>query len=796
MPKTPEEMAKKSKSKEVEADALNQLSQRAQAVLLGLKAQTKPSAEKIISLIEEVSGIGSVLLKTFPPANLKKSIKIDPPKLVKEAYYQAIKLENPYVGTEHLLLATLKLTDSRDYDRMKLELVKIGVFPNIIPGVADKRTPVLDIYSQNLNHKAIRELDKPTVFREDYHALVSALLQQHNSNVLLVGDDGVGKEGLVELLARNTNSLDVPVPLIGYQVVQFDLLSFMTSILSKGAGDFGLAGLVEELKGQRRIIVYLKDLQNVFFSTVTGFAVPLFFTMLKAAIENANIRIVASMNNGLYDRISAENDHILNGFTVIEVNEPDEATTLNILAANANYLASFHNVEIPTSVIKYVYIKAREEVGEVKFPVKGLHLLDQACTRLLVKKSKVPERYKTLVDKTFLLARKMDKQVGDMTYDEAVKTRKALKKIEDKLTLIEGDFINPKPCRLATLEVDEALEDFGVEGDGSVEMSGVTLRSLNSLASRIKRRIIGQDEAVDALVKALVRAKLGLRPRKRPVGSFLFLGPTGVGKTELAKVLADEELGEKSLIRLDMSDFAEKHTVARLVGAPPGYVGYGEGGQLTERISQRPASVVLFDEIEKAHPDVLNILLQILEEGELADAKGSVFDFSKSIIILTSNLGTELLHDPQIGFGNEVVPDEAVKGRLKLHLKKNLRAELLNRLDEIIIFARLSGENQLRVINLLIDEVSHVLAKQKVQVKVSKSAKNYLLGVGYSEEYGARSLRRTIEREFLDRIAQILLESKKRPLVVKCSVKRGRGSGKSDSKGVGKKGNLVMEVVS
>jgi ATP-dependent Clp protease ATP-binding subunit ClpC len=325
--------------------------------------------------------------------------------------------------------------------------------------------------------------------------------------------------------------------------------------------------------------------------------------------------------------------------------------------------------------------------------------------------------------------------------------------------------------KLSVTDVIDAMEELDL-GKRSTSKAA-DLNTLSRLASKIKRRIIGQDAAIDAVVKSLIRSKLGLRTKKRPLGNFLFLGPTGVGKTELAKVLAEEFFGSGSVIRLDMTDFAEKHTVARLVGAPPGYVGYGEGGELTQKIETKPDSVVLFDEIEKAHPDVLNILLQIMEEGELSDAKGGIFDFSKSIIILTSNLGTEIVHNGGISFDEKVLENKNIEERLKSNLKKILKPELLNRFDEQVVFSRISKENQLEIIDLLVKEVEQTLLRQNVFLKVNQKAREILLKVGYSEEYGARSLRRTLERELLDKIAEILLVKKDRPLRIKTSVRNG-----------------------
>jgi len=316
--------------------------------------------------------------------------------------------------------------------------------------------------------------------------------------------------------------------------------------------------------------------------------------------------------------------------------------------------------------------------------------------------------------------------------------------------------------------VEEALYDMGMDKDTPFTTDA---GDLGQLAAQIKDSIIGQDSAVDTVTRSLIRATLGLRSKKRPVGNFFFLGPTGVGKTELAKVLAESAFGEDSLIRLDMSDFGEKHTVARLVGAPPGYVGYGDGGELTQKIEDKPMSVVLFDEIEKAHPDVLNILLQIMEEGELSDARGNKFDFTKAVIILTSNLGTEILHKGVIGFDESVLAsDDAVESRLKSNLKKILKPELVNRFDEVVVFKRLSQKSQLTIVDLLIADIKQSLKKQKISLNIGVPAKRHLLKKGYSDEYGARSLRRIVERELLDRIAKVLLKTKDRPLRLKAVV--------------------------
>lgn len=743
---------------------LDRLTERARKALALLPRQKKIPSGRILSSIRKVGGMGNLLLQDSPKVVVSHRKQINVTDLVKEAYYQSVKFEHMYVGTEHLLLALLKIIDSEDYNRIRLELLKVSVFPNTVKPVdKNRKTPVLDSFGENLNHKTLKNLDKPLIYRDSYDALVSALLLKNTSNILLVGETGVGKKTLVDFLARNIASLDVPPALAGYQVIEFDILAFMTNLFNKGGVEPGLSQLSDELRSLSRVIIFIRNFQNIFFATASGLTVPVFYSMFKSTIDTAGVRMIATMNESVHEKIFSENEHILGDFATISVDEPDEKETLKILSSTALYLSEYHNIEISKEAIKEMYKRAREIEGNVKFPQKGVDFMDHCCTFVIMKKSKIPQSYKKMVDENFNLLNDLDQKISKGRYEKAVKIRNQIKKFDTKLSSKEEKiFIKEKRLKLSTSDINEAFSAF--KDDRKIESEKVNITKLSSVADKIKKSIIGQDEAVDTVVKSLLRSKLGLRAKKRPLGNFLFLGPTGVGKTELSKVLAEKFFGERSLIRLDMSDFGEKHTIARLVGAPPGYVGYGEGGELTSKIEANPNSVVLFDEIEKAHPDVLNILLQIMEEAELTDAKGTTFDFSKAVIVLTSNLGTEILHNSEIGFEEKDFSDKKVEGRLKNNLKKILKAELLNRFDEIIIFKALGREEQLKILEILLKEVSNTLKRQNISLSIGKDVKEYLLKVGYSKEYGARSLRRTMEKEFLDKIAQFLLLHKKRPL--------------------------------
>ncbi|MBN1463128.1 MAG: ATP-dependent Clp protease ATP-binding subunit [Paludibacteraceae bacterium] len=748
--------------------SIDRLTQKAQEVLKTLINQDQPTAKKLLKYITQADGMGRHLIESVPPITIKKTQLIDTEKLLKEAYFQAIRLEHSYVGTEHLYLALLRLQKSRHLSQAKVELIRRGIFPTSvkIPLESDRRTPLLDTFGSDLNHEALKDYAFSIVDREEYADLISTLLLKEKSNVLLVGDPGVGKRTIVKLLAYNLNSLEVPPALVGYSLRSLNVLSFMTSIANKGGFELGIATLIDELKSLNKVILVLENFQDIFLATPAGLTIPLFYSILKSYFEQASVNIITYLTPGMYEKISTENEHIIDNFTVVDVDEPSVEEVKNILKANAKRFEDFHNVQITNDILEHIYKVSNKEIKSVKFPQKALDLLDYACAYTIAKKSKIPESYKVLVDETFNLARQLDEDLEDLKYDRALRTKDKIVKLESNLDKKEKKiFSTRKTIILTKKDVDSVLEHFDMAEEVSTDVKGIS--RFGKLAAKVKKEIIGQDAAIDVVTKALVRSKLGLRSKKRPLGNFLFLGPTGVGKTELAKILAKHGFSKESwsgLIRLDMSDFSEKHTVARLVGAPPGYIGYGEGGELTSKIDAHPTSVVLFDEIEKAHPDVLNILLQIMEEGELADARGNTFDFSKAVVILTSNLGTEILHNKGIGFDERDIKDKDLESRLKGNLKGILKPELLNRFDEIIVFKRLSKVEQLKIVNLLLKEVIETLSMQNVDLKVLLTVKKWLLNKGYSKEYGARALRRTIEKELLDKVAKVLLENDDRPL--------------------------------
>src|SRR3989344_5982893 len=749
---------------------LNRLTERAKTAILGVsqpKNKSNSSASDVIGSIKASGGVGTYILENNPGLKLKTSKHINLNDLVEKAYYHSASLQHLYVGTEHLLLALLEITGSPDVENVKKQITSLSSFPNFSQvSEFTTKTPLLDAFGTNLNKDLSSAMP---VYREEVELLISVLLQKENANPLVIGDFGVGKKSLVELLVHKLNAMEVPVALAGYQIIEFDVISFIANLSNREGIEAGITTLLEELDTAGDVILYIKDFQSLFIGTNVGFAVPLAFSMLKSYLSTAGVSILGIVNSTFYERLAGEATQILDNFEEIHLEEPEEPKIKAVLKAKAQELSRYHNIRISPEILNYAFRTAKSNIKDTKFRQGGISLLDQACTKLLLKKDLVPVKYKRLIKKKNDLNKQITQHLELGAIDDAMKARGKLAVIETGLDSTRHTLLMTKPLELTTVEIDEVLADMGVS---RIDSGFVDLESLSNLSKRIKEKIVGQDAAVETVSRALIRSRLGLRAKKRPLGNFLFLGPTGVGKTELAKVLAEAAFGDENLIRLDMSDFGEKHTVARLVGAPPGYVGYGEGGELTSKIDNMPDSVVLFDEIEKAHPDVLNILLQITEEGELVDAKGQSHDFSQAVVVLTSNLGTDIVLSKDIGFSGGRKSDDEVEGRLRENLKKIMKPELLNRFDEIVVFKRLSKKEQITILELLLAEIYKTLKAQQISLTVAASVKRHLLEKGYNDEYGARALRRTVETKLLDKVAEFLLKNPQRPLRLKASFSR------------------------
>lgn len=750
---------------------LDKLTEKAKDVLLELSKNNSSTkdAKSILEVINNSAGIAKALLQSMPKFKVRNETSIDLNTLVQEAFYESYKQKSTYVGTEHLLLALLKLSSSVDLNPVVKEINKLNSLPNFVKTVeSQKRTPILDAFAVNLNKITPLKSEK-IIYREEVEVLVSILLQKDNYSSLIVGDLGVGKRSLVDLFVKKLTDNEVPSLLLNTVIFEFDIIAFISNFSNKEGLEYGISALTEELESFEKVILYFKNFQSIFIPTQGGLTVPLAFTMIHDQLKEYGIKLIGLMNSNIYEKVVAENEHVLDGFSVMTIDEPDEDVTKKIIKEKLSELTSYHNIKASPEVYEYVLEKTKELKSD-KYPKKVVDVLDSSFTKILLKNSKVPAIYKNLIKQKNLINEDFNNLISESKFNEAIKVKKKLDRLSVKLGNLYRENNSSKNLILTTDEIDDVLEDMGNIKIGSRNQD---FKFLSDLSEKLKKIIIGQNESVETVVKSLIKARLGLRVSKRPLGSFLFLGPTGVGKTEFAKSLADNFYGANSLIRLDMSDFSEKHNVARLVGAPPGYIGFGDGGELTDKIERNPSSVVLFDEIEKAHPDVLNILLQIMEEGELSDAKGQTFDFSKSVIILTSNIGTEFFHSKQIGLTKDELSKEISNTKLLENLKRVLRPELINRFDEVVTFNQLEKSDIEKILDIRLKELLGILKKQKIDLIISKQVYELLIVKGYAKEYGARALRRIVEKELVNNIAEILLTQTSRPLSLKAVERDG-----------------------
>jgi len=750
---------------------LDKLTEKAKDVLLELSKNNSSTkdAKSILEVINNSAGIAKALLQSMPKFKVRNETSIDLNTLVQEAFYESYKQKSTYVGTEHLLLALLKLSSSVDLNPIVKEINKLNSLPNFVKTVeSQKRTPILDAFAVNLNKIAPLKSEK-IIYREEVEVLVSILLQKDNYSSLIVGDLGVGKRSLVDLFVKKLTDNEVPSLLLDTVIFEFDIIAFISNFSNKEGLEYGISALTEELESFEKVILYFKNFQSIFIPTQGGLTVPLAFTMIHDQLKDYGVKLIGLMNSNIYEKVVAENEHVLDGFSVMTIDEPDEDVTKKIIKEKLSELTSYHNIKASPEVYEYVLEKTKELKSD-KYPKKVVDVLDSSFTKILLKNSKVPATYKNLIKQKNLINEDFNTLISDSKFNEAIKVKKKLDRLSVKLGNLYRENNSSKNLILTIDEIDDVLEDMGNIKIGSRNQD---FKFLSDLSEKLKKIIIGQNDSVETVVKSLIKARLGLRVSKRPLGSFLFLGPTGVGKTEFAKSLADNFYGANSLIRLDMSDFAEKHNVARLVGAPPGYIGFGDGGELTDKIDRNPSSVVLFDEIEKAHPDVLNILLQIMEEGELSDAKGQTFDFSKSVIILTSNIGTEFFHSKQIGLTKDELSKEISNTKLLENLKRVLRPELINRFDEVVTFNQLEKSDIEKILDIRLKELLGILKKQKIDLIISKHVYELLIEKGYAKEYGARALRRIVEKDLVNNIAEILLTQTSRPLSLKAIERDG-----------------------
>lgn len=705
---------------------------------------------------------------------------------LKMAYDVAQEFNQEFCGTEHIVYSILTQKNARatvlvrdmsvDVDRLITELEqflnKQQYDENGSPGstkrVKKGRKTALDFFGTDLTAQAKEGKLDPVVGRDpQIRRLITILNRRTKNNPVLIGEPGVGKTAIAEGLAQRIVSEDVPDGLLDKKIIMLDLAGMIAGTKYRGEFEDRLKKVMNELERDRNIIIFIDELHLIVGAGAAEGAMDA-GNILKPALARGKIQMIGATTTNEYTKHIEKDAALERRLQPIQVPETNVKETVAILKGLRKHYEAFHGVTISDEVIIDTVQLAKRYINDRFMPDKAIDLIDETAAHLRLDKGRTPPEVRRLKQELKLVNTRIEDAVDAEDYERAAQNKQRASQIQEELKkLNSNEKVNKK---IVMNSEDVAGTVARMTGVPAKKVIRSEAKYLMNLEKSLGKYVIGQDEAVEAVSKAIRRNRSGVGSEKRPVGSFIFLGPTGVGKTELARVLAREFYGsEEALVKIDMSEFSERHTVARLVGAPAGYVGYDDGGQLTDKIRRQPYSLVLFDEIEKAHPEVFNMLLQILEDGHLTDAKGRKIDFTNTIVIMTSNIGAEKLQK-EASFGFSVNTSKQLENLDELHkankdkvlddLKKMLRPELLNRIDKTIVFRALTKKDIIRILDLQVDELKERLVKHGLSVKLTPQAKQYMLDNGYDAKNGVRPLRRLLQDTLEDYIASELLSDK------------------------------------
>ncbi|MEV7890832.1 ATP-dependent Clp protease ATP-binding subunit [Streptomyces sp. NPDC002817] len=681
-----------------------------------------------------------------------------------------------YIGPEHVLSALAANPDSAaGHILNSAHFAPSPLPPENAPDPGQPRseaprttgTPTLDKYSRDLTELAQQGRIDPVIGRdEEIEQTIEVLSRRGKNNPVLIGDAGVGKTAIVEGLAQRISESDVPDVLVGRRVVALDLTGVVAGTRYRGDFEERLTNIVGEIRAHSdELIVFIDELHTVVGAGGSGEAASMDAgNILKPALARGELHIVGATTLEEFRRI--EKDAALaRRFQPILVPEPSVADALEILRGLSDRYEAHHQVRYADEALVAAVELSDRYLADRRLPDKAIDLIDQAGARVRLRARTKGTDVRALEREVEQLARDKDQAVADESYEQAMQLRDRITQLKQRIGEATG---HDEADEGQNLEVTaEAIAEV-VSRQTGIPVASLTQEEkerLLGLEEHLHQRVVGQEEAVSVVAEAVMRSRAGLASPDRPIGSFLFLGPTGVGKTELARALAEALFGsEERMVRLDMSEYQERHTVSRLVGAPPGYVGHEEAGQLTEAVRRHPYSLLLLDEVEKAHPDVFNILLQVLDDGRLTDSQGRTVDFTNTVVVMTSNLGSEAItrRGAGIGFGpgGAEADEEARREQILRPLREHFRPEFLNRIDEIVVFRQLTQEQLRRITNLLLDRTRRMLHAQGITVDFTDTAVDWLAQRGYQPEYGARPLRRTIQREVDNELSRLLLDSR------------------------------------
>ena len=733
---------------------------------LGVKADT------IRKQLDKVIGRGDK-----PPTTISYTPRAK--KVIELAIEEGRNLGHNYVGTEHLLLGLIREGEGlaaqvlanvgvnlEEARKMVLQSMDKGDSPGANMGRARKersKTPTLDNFGRDLTHMAEENKLDPVVGRDrEIERVLQVLSRRTKNNPCLIGEPGVGKTAIAEGLAQRIVEGRVPETLKGKRVVTLDMSGLVAGTKYRGEFEERLRKLLDELREAGDIIVFIDEMHTIIGAGGAEGAIDA-SNILKPALARGELQCIGATTLDEYRKHVERDSALERRFQPITVDEPTREESIDILKGLRDRYEAHHRVKIPDEALVAAVNLSDRYITDRFLPDKAIDLMDEAASRVRLKNYTAPPDLKKLEERIEQLRGEKDSAVQNQEFEAAAKLRDQEQNMRKELARLKKEWEQQKVADDMVV-TDEEIAHIVSSWTGVPvkKLAEEESARLLKLEDTLHQRMIGQDEAVKAVSRAIRRARAGLKDPKRPIGSFIFMGPTGVGKTELARTLADALFGdEDAIIRLDMSEYSERHTTARLVGAPPGYVGFDEGGQLTEKVRRKPYSVVLMDEIEKAHPEVFNVLLQVLEDGRLTDGKGRTVDFRNTVVIMTSNVGADFIRKQAVvGFraADREKSYESMKDRMLEDLKKTFRPEFLNRIDEVIVFHSLEREHLKEIVDLMLQDVVKRLKDYEINLEVSGEAREFIAREGHDPMYGARPLRRVIQRYLENDISEEMLK--------------------------------------
>ena len=702
------------------------------------------------------------------------------------------------VGTEHILLAIIRESQSfaariitkagtslsdiaSDVSRVSSGDTGIHNTATSAKNSAGGKTDTLDKYGRDLTELAKEGKIDPVIGRQQEIERVTQILSRRTkNNPCLIGEPGVGKTAIAEGLALKIASNEVPELLKNKRIISLDLTSMVAGTKYRGDFEDRIRNCIEEVTKSGNVILFIDEIHTIVGAGSAEGATDA-ANILKPSLARGDLQVIGATTIEEYRKNIEKDAALERRFQPVNVGEPTEDEAVEILKGLRDKYEAHHKVKITDDAILAAVKLSSRYIGDRYLPDKAIDLIDEASSRVRLKAFTPPDEIKHLEDESAEISKEKASAVNSQEFERAASLRDKEKELQKKLTEEKAKWEESQSHMSGKIGTDEIAEIVAVwTGIPVKQLTIEESQRLLNLEKELHNRIIGQNEAVSAVAKAIRRSRVGLKDPKRPIGSFIFSGPTGVGKTELCKALAEALFGdENAIIRLDMSEYMEKHNVSRLIGSPPGYVGFEEGGQLTEKIRRKPYSVVLFDEIEKAHPDIFNTMLQILDDGILTDSQGRKVSFKNAVIIMTSNVGAKLITEKQssLGFssGGSSMSFEKIRDSVMGELKKTFRPEFINRIDDIIVFSRLSKENIREIANQLLDEVGRRTAEMDINIEFSSETAEKIADAGFDEIYGARPLRRAVRSEIEDKLSELILEGEiKAGRSYLCDIKDGK----------------------